>query len=101
MIELLYRGRTHWTMSVAGGMGVMLLRRVRAKHKSRPLWQQALLGGLSITAIEYVIGRGFNRHHRIWDYRRMPLNLRGQICVPYTACWCAISAAMLSLMRKR
>ena len=67
--------------------------------KGRPLWQLALLGGLGITGIEYVIGRIFNRRYRVWDYRRMPMNVQGQICLPYTLAWCALSAAALGIMR--
>ena len=51
--------------------------------KDRPVWQQALLGGLMITGIEYAVGKVFNRHYQVWDYRRTPMNLQGQICVPY------------------
>jgi uncharacterized membrane protein len=50
--------------------------------------------------LEYAVGARFNRDHRIWDYRRAPLNLRGQICLPYSLCWCALSAGVLSLMNK-
>ena len=76
----------------------------RISKTDRPLWQQALLGGLAITGIEYGIGRVFNRRFRVWDYRRMPLNVRGQICLPYTAVWCGLSAAAIAairLMRRR
>jgi len=36
------------------------------------------------------------RQHQIWDYRRMPLQWRGQVCLPYTALWCLLSAAVLT-----
>lgn len=101
LLEILYRGRSHWTMAVAGGLGMALLRRTGATQRHRPLWQQALLGGLLITGVEYAVGRGFNRGYHIWDYRRMPLNLHGQICLAYTLGWCALSAAVLALMRRR
>lgn len=99
-LEILCRGRSHWTMAVAGGFSLCMLRRINHKHRHRPLLWQAMRGGLSITAVEYAIGRVFNRKHRIWDYRKMPLNLRGQICLPYTLFWCIISGAALTLMRK-
>lgn len=99
-LEILFRGRTHWTMAVAGGLSLRVLRRIHHKHRHRTLLSQALRGGLSITAVEYAIGRVFNRKHRIWDYRKMPLNLRGQVCLPYTLFWCALSGTALALMRK-
>ena len=97
LIELAYRRRTHPTMALAGGLSTVLLRRIGKTN--RPLWQQSLLGGLAITGIEYGVGQVFNRRYRIWDYRRMPLNVQGQICLPFTAAWCGLSAAALSLFR--
>ena len=60
---------------------------------------EALLGGLMITGVEYAFGLIFNRRHQIWDYRRMPANLRGQICLPFTLAWCGLSALALGSMR--
>ena len=76
-----------------------MLRGLSRVQKSRPLWQQALLGGLMITGMEYAFGIAFNRRHQIWDYRRMPANLRGQICLPFTLAWCGLSALALGGMR--
>ena len=97
LIEIAYRRRTHPTMALAGGLSSMLLRRIG--KTDRPLWQQALLGGLMITGVEYAIGRIFNRRYQIWDYRKMPANLHGQICLPFTAAWCLMSAGLLWVMR--
>ncbi len=100
ILEMLYRGRSHPAMALAGGLSLALLRHTSRIQKGRPLWQQALWGGLSITALEYTLGRSVNRDHNIWDYRHMPLNVGGQVCLAYTACWCALSAAVLALMRE-
>lgn len=98
LIELAYRRRTHPTMALAGGISAVILRRI--SKTDRPLWQQALLGGLMITGIEYAIGRVFNRRHHIWDYRHMPLNVQGQICLPFTLAWCGLSAAAIRLFKQ-
>ena len=95
LIELAYRRRTHPSMALAGGMVAVALGRI--SKTDRPLWQQALLGGLVITGIEYGVGMIFNRRYRVWDYRRMPLNVQGQICLPFTLAWCGLSAAAVSL----
>lgn len=100
LIELAWRRRTHPAMALAGGLSVMTLRAIAKRLHRQPLWQQALMGGLAITGIEYGIGRIWNRRYRIWDYRRMPLNVQGQICLPFTAAWCALSAGMLALMKR-
>lgn len=98
LIEMAYRRRTHPTMALAGGISAVILRRI--SKTDRPLWQQALLGGLMITGIEYAIGKVFNRRHHIWDYRCAPLNVQGQICLPFTLVWCGLSAAAIRLFQK-
>ncbi len=97
LMELAYRRRTHPSMALAGGLAAVALGRIG--KTDRPLWQQALLGGLVITGIEYGMGMVFNRSYRVWDYRRMPFNVQGQICLPFTLVWCGLSAATVSLFR--
>lgn len=99
-LEILYRGRTHWTMGLTGAAALLLLRRVHTRHQDRPLLIQALRGGAYITALEYAVGRRFNRKHHIWDYRHMPWNLHGQICLPFSLAWCGLSAVVLGVMQK-
>lgn len=94
-LEILWRRRTHPSMALAGGAGMVLIRCVSRMQCS--LLCRALLSGAGITAIEYGVGRAFNRNHRIWDYRRMPLQLHGQICLPYSLLWCGLSAAVLAV----
>lgn len=96
LMELCWRRRTHPAMALAGGVSMKLLSLLK---KDRPLWQNALLGGLMITGVEYAIGQLCNRRYQIWDYRRTPMNVQGQICVPYTLAWCALSAAACAAMR--
>ena len=97
LMELMWRGRTHPSMALAGGLSAAALGRL--SRTNRPLYQLALAGGLAITGIEYAVGKIFNRRYQVWDYRRMPLNVRGQICLPYTVLWCALSAGAIGLFR--
>ena len=99
LIEIAWRGRTHPAMALAGGTSMAALQRLDAVCRNRPLWQCALLGGLAITGIEYIFGRLFNRRYQIWDYRTAPLNLHGQICLPFTLAWCGLSALALGILR--
>ena len=98
-LELLWRGRTHASMALAGGLSMLLIRRVSRMRGG--LLPRAMLCGAGITAIEYLVGKKWNRTHRIWDYRRQPLNLRGQICLGYSLLWCGLSAAALAIMDAR
>ena len=99
LIELAWRRRTHPAMALAGGLSAVTLKAIAKRLHMRPLWQQALTGGLAITGIEFALGRIWNRRYRIWDYRRMPLNVQGQVCLPFTAAWCVLSAGVLALMK--
>lgn len=95
-LEVLTRGRTHYSMGLAGGASTLLIRRVGRLHQG--LAVRSALCGAGITAIEYVCGRVWNRRYRVWDYRQMPLNFRGQVCLPYTLLWCGLSAGVLAAM---
>ena len=99
LLELASRRRTHYSMARAGGLSTLLIRMLR--HSSMRHVTQALVCGAGITAIEYACGRVWNRDYRVWDYRRVPLNWRGQVCLPYTLLWCGLSAALLKAMPRR
>ena len=99
LLELLWRGRTHPAMGLCGGVCLCGLRQIHRKCKNRPLWLASLLGGCMVTGVEYLTGRVVNRRYRIWDYRRQPLQFRGQICLGYSLAWCALSMLVLGAMR--
>jgi len=44
-----------------------------------------------ITAVELATGLLVNRDHHIWDYRSLPLNYQGQICLPFSLLWIPVS----------
>jgi len=58
-----------------------------------PLFAQCLVGGLVITAIEFVAGAIVNVRLKlnVWDYSKMPLNLYGQVCLPFSLLWCLLT----------
>ena len=99
LLEILTRGRTHWSMSLAGGMSAALFHRIARMRRS--LWQKALLGGAAVTTVEALCGVVFNRRHQVWDYRQEPLNWRGHICVRFTALWCLMAGAWMCLDKPR
>lgn len=96
LLELAARRRTHYSMALAGGLSTLLIRRVSRTPLRR--FPQAMLCGLGITGIEYACGLVWNRDYRVWDYRRVPLNWRGQVCLPYSLLWCGLSAAVLKAL---
>ena len=64
-----------------------------------PLWQQAILGGLGITAVELLAGLVLNvwLGLGIWDYSHLPLNLRGQISALWSLVWVLVAGGGIIL----
>lgn len=94
-LELLWRKRTHSSMFLAGGSAFLLLGQVKKRHRS-PL-VQAAAGALAVTAVELASGLLFNRKYGVWDYRKLPYNYRGQVCLPYTLLWVPVSLGAMRL----
>ena len=95
-LEMCWRGRTHWSMAIAGGLSSALIFRV-SRFRGRNACK-ALFCTAGITIIEYTAGKAVNRRFKVWDYRRLPLNLQGQVCVPYMVLWYGMSLCMLHVI---
>ena len=78
-IELLWRGRSHGSMFLCGGLCTVLIGMLNEWAPGLPLTAQMLLGACVITASELLFGFLFNRSYAVWDYRGLPHNFRGQI----------------------
>ena len=94
-LEILWRGYTHWTMGVLGGICFICLGLINEILSwETPLALQMLIGSIIITILEFITGcivniwLGWN----IWDYSNLPLNLLGQICLPFSILWYFVSA---------
>ena len=102
LIEILWRGNTHWSMLLAGGPSFLGLSKISEKLKKFSLLKKALIGCLFITAVEYIFGIIFNviLKRKVWDYSRMPLNIGGQICALYSFYWLILSFIFIPLADK-
>ena len=100
-IELIWRGRTHWSMVVAGGICLVLFSVIESNLSEKPLVIRVLIAAGIVTAIELVFGLIFNvmLGMNVWDYSDMPFNLFGQICPTFFLLWCALSLAALPFAR--
>lgn len=99
-IEVLWRGYTHWTMAVLGGACFVICGSLNEWLSwDTPLWIQALICCLAITAAELVAGLVLNiwLGMDIWDYSGLPYNLAGQICVGYSCLWYLLSMPAIVL----
>ncbi|MBQ9121427.1 MAG: hypothetical protein IJY12_03575 [Clostridia bacterium] len=93
LVEMLWRGRSHWSMTVAGGMCLCILYGIHCSMPDKKRLSKYLLSALSITAVEFAVGCVVNLwlNMNVWDYTRQPFNLRGQVCLLYSCLWFLIS----------
>ena len=96
-LELLYRGRTHGSMFVAGGTCFLLIGHLNHVHPRLPLPLRAVAGAGIVTMVELGIGLLCNRNYQVWDYRGRAGNFLGQICPMFTILWVPVSALALCL----
>ena len=90
LIEILFRGHTHWTMFIIGGLCFTLIGLLNECPNLRlSLISQGVLGSIIITTIEFISGIIINiiLKWNVWDYSNQPLNLLGQICLPFSLAW--------------
>ena len=99
-LEMLYRGRSHTSMFLAGGSCFLLLGKLEKTEPRLPLPLRALMGTVVITSVELLAGLLFNRDYSVWDYRNLPGNFHGQICLPYSLLWLPIGVVAMKVYRK-
>ena len=98
LLEIAYRGHTHWTMMVLAGVICIPLDLANEIMPWRlPLAVQGVVGGLIITAGELVAGLILNiwLGLGIWDYTAEWGNLWGQICPRFALLWCALAVPVI------
>ena len=103
-IELLWRGWTHPSMFFAGGSCFLLLGKLEQAEPRLPLIPKAVTGAIIITGVELLTGLIINRGYNVWDYRDVPFNFHGQICLPFSLLWIPVSLGgmqLYSLLNKR
>ena len=90
ILELAWRGHSHWTMFILGGICFLAIGAVNELIPwCMPLWQQALIGAAIVTVLEFLTGCIVNlwMSWGVWDYSGLPGNVLGQICPQYIALW--------------
>lgn len=96
-LELLWRGRSHGSMFLAGGLCFLLIGQLGQVRPRLPVPLRALVGAGIVTMVELGAGLLFNRDYQVWDYRDQPLNFHGQICPLFTILWILVSLAAIWL----
>ena len=98
-IEVIWRGRTHWSMMLAGGLCFVIFSLVARWLRGRSILIKAVVCAIGVTAVEFIFGVIFNLWLGlgVWDYSSMPMNILGQICLPFTLLWGGIAILFLPL----
>ena len=76
-----------------------LLNYINQKYEMN-FWLKCLVGMLIITGVELLFGLIFNiilKEH-VWDYSGVPLNFLGQVCVPFSLLWFALSGVAFKVI---
>lgn len=94
LIEIVYRGWSHWSMFLLGGICFLALGYInRFLSWDTPFLLQMLIGAVIVTALELLTGCIVNIRlgWHVWDYSKVPLNFCGQICLPASIVWYFLS----------
>jgi len=72
-LELLWRGRSHWTMFLCAGLCGLVMANINNKILEfyTDFRIQVVVSALCCTFAEFLFGIIFNRNFTIWDYRGM------------------------------
>ena len=98
LLEIGFSGSTHWTMGILGGICFILIGLIDSYYEL-PLYKQMLMSAIIITALEFISGTILNLgfHLDIWDYSQLPLNVLGQVCLPFSILWFFLSLPAILL----
>lgn len=99
-LEILYRGHSDFSMAIAGGLCLCLIDRVcNHRLKFQPLAVRCMAGSGVITTVEFATGILVNviLKLNVWDYSQLPMNVMGQICMPFSLLWCALTIPAMQL----
>lgn len=89
-VEILFRGYSHWSMAILGGLCFVIIGELNEHAFSRmPLLYQMLISTIVVTVLEFITGLIVNvwLGWGVWDYSDLPFNIMGQICLPFSIMW--------------
>lgn len=103
IIELLWRGYTHWTMYVCAGIAGLLIAKINDGlfEFETDFRVQVLTATFFCTLCEFIFGLAFNRDYSIWDYRELWGTLEwtyNQVNILFIGAWmiiCIVSIPFL------
>lgn len=101
LVEILFRGYTHWSMVLTGGAVVLTFYLLLPQLTNMHVLLAAVIGALTITLYEFFVGCVVNLWFRwnVWDYSNCPGNLLGQICPQFTLIWFGLCLAFFVFVK--
>ena len=95
LIEILWKGSSHWSMFILGGVCFVimgLLNEYKFSWKDS-LLKQSIISACIITVFEFFTGCIVNiwLGWQVWDYSELPCNLLGQVCLYFFFVWILLS----------
>ncbi len=92
LCEIIFRGYTHPSMLVAGGVCFCRICHTEKKYFSLSRYLRSFSSAVFITSIELIFGCVFNLilKQSVWDYSDLPFNFMGQICLRFFVIWFAL-----------
>ena len=97
ILEFLWRGRSHGSMFLLGGLCFLLVGGGIGRLKRLPLIARLICSAAAITILELTTGLLFNQDYAVWDYRALPYQFQGQICLRYSLLWIPVSGLAMQL----
>lgn len=99
IIEILFRGYTHWSMLITGGACLFLFYIINSTLPGNSLVVRCIISTLIITTLEFLVGYIVNiiLQWNVWDYSHMPYNVKGQICLGFSTIWLMFGIPMTLL----
>lgn len=89
-IEIAYRGYSHISMFIVGALCFIFIGLLNEKLEWDTYVEiQVGIGLAFVLVLEFIAGCILNLWLglSIWDYSNLPLNLLGQICIPFAILW--------------
>ena len=100
IIEILYRGHSHYSMFLCGGTVFYCVSLLNRKYREKlPLIIRMLLCTFIILSCELLFGILFNLYLKmnVWDYSNLKYNYKGQICLTFSIYWFFLTIPLLFL----
>lgn len=97
-MELVFRGHTHWTMFIMGGICLNLVYLI-SNYNKLTMPEKWIVGAVVISATEFFVGGIVNLTlgWEVWTYADYPMNIMGQICLLFSLLWLIICVPLCPL----